>query len=234
MALPVYTMNCFKLPKGICDEINSILANVWWNKKPGKRAMHWVSWKRMGLPKKEGGLGLRDLENFNLALLGKHAWRILQAPTSLLTRLLKGRYFPNSNIFITGPGNKSSFIWKSLLEGRDLLKKGMRTLISNGQSTSIWGDPWLPTNPPRPPRRIEGVESDLRQVSELMSDRSSQWNMDLMGDIIVAEDLEIITKIRLSPVKPPDLLGWHYNIKYMLTLMNLVVGKLSSENYLIY
>ena len=119
MALPVYTMNCFKLPKDICDEINSILANLWWNKKPGKRAMHWVSWKRMGLPKKEGGLGLRDLENFNLALLGKHAWRILQAPTSLLTRLLKGRYFPNSNIFTAGPGNKSSFIWKSLLEGQD-------------------------------------------------------------------------------------------------------------------
>ncbi|CAE5978395.1 unnamed protein product [Arabidopsis arenosa] len=43
-----------------------------------------------------------------------------------------------------GPGYKSSFIWKSLLEGRDLLRKGMRFLIGNGNTTQAWLDPWLP------------------------------------------------------------------------------------------
>lgn len=91
-------MNCFKLPKGTCDEINRILAYYWWSRETGKRSMHWLSWKRLGLPKKEGDLSFRDIESFNIAMLGKKVWRILQNPNSLVARLLKGRYFEYSTI----------------------------------------------------------------------------------------------------------------------------------------
>lgn len=73
LAMPMYSMNCFKLPKMICDEINSILSNFWWGAKNGKRKMVWVSWKIMSLSKKQGRLGFRDLNDFNSALLGKQA-----------------------------------------------------------------------------------------------------------------------------------------------------------------
>jgi len=98
LSLPVYTMNCFKLPKGICDDINRLLASYWWSKSSDKRSMHWMAWKRLTIPKNEGGLGFRDIECFNKAMLAKQVWRILQAPSSLLTRLLRGRYFETTNI----------------------------------------------------------------------------------------------------------------------------------------
>lgn len=110
LALPVYTMNCFKLPKGPCDDINRLLAQYWWSNGPDKRSMHWLSWKRMALPKQEGGLGFRDIESFNMAMLGKQAWRILQSPNSLLSRLLRGRYFASTSLLNAETGTKPSFI----------------------------------------------------------------------------------------------------------------------------
>lgn len=54
--------------------------------------------------KKEGGLGFRDLKEFNLALLGKQLWRLHDYPNSLLDRTLKRKYFPNSNVWNTPLG----------------------------------------------------------------------------------------------------------------------------------
>lgn len=104
----------------------------------------------MSIPKKEDGLGFRDIESFNIALLGKQIWCILQLPNSF-SRVLKGRYFATSDILHVDLSTKHTYVWKSLLEGRDLLRKGLRILIGDGKETSIWNDPWLPTHPPQPP-----------------------------------------------------------------------------------
>lgn len=36
-----------------------------------KKGICWVSWKDLCRPKKEGGLGIKDLEAFNMALIRK-------------------------------------------------------------------------------------------------------------------------------------------------------------------
>jgi hypothetical protein len=55
-AIPIFSMLCFKLPKGLCDHINSLIRNFWWGSKKGKRRTHWVSWEVMCSPKAAGGL----------------------------------------------------------------------------------------------------------------------------------------------------------------------------------
>ena len=38
MALPTYTMTCFKLPTTICQQLSSVMAEFWWkNKRDSKR-----------------------------------------------------------------------------------------------------------------------------------------------------------------------------------------------------
>lgn len=93
LAMPIFSMNIFRLPKKICDEIIAILARFWWGSGKAK-GLHWYAWKRLYIPKKEGSLGFMDLETFNQALLGKQVWRIMQNPNCLMARVLRARYFP--------------------------------------------------------------------------------------------------------------------------------------------
>ena len=44
-------------------------------------------------PKCQGDLGFKDIENFNLAILGKQVWRLLHNKDSLFTRSLKRDIF---------------------------------------------------------------------------------------------------------------------------------------------
>jgi hypothetical protein len=94
-AIPTFSMSCFKLPRGLCDHINGLLRNFWWGSKEGKRKTCWVAWDEMTKPKYLGGLGFRDIELFNLALLARQAWRLIQEPNTLSARILKVVYFPS-------------------------------------------------------------------------------------------------------------------------------------------
>ena len=88
-AIPVYSMACFRLPRGLCDNINAFIRQFWWGSKQGRRKPAWVAWDVMTQPKYMGGMGFRDIEIFNLALLAQQAWRILDDPNSLSARILK-------------------------------------------------------------------------------------------------------------------------------------------------
>lgn len=54
----------------------------------------------MGAHQKEGGLGFRDLEYFNKALLVKQLCRLIIQPNSLTTVILREKYCPRGNILI--------------------------------------------------------------------------------------------------------------------------------------
>ena len=45
----------------------------------------------------EGGMGFRDLRAFNLAMLAKQGWRMIQGNDSLLYKCFKAQYFPQSS-----------------------------------------------------------------------------------------------------------------------------------------
>ena len=36
-AIPTYTMNCFKLPNSLCDEMMGMIQNFWWGQKKEER-----------------------------------------------------------------------------------------------------------------------------------------------------------------------------------------------------
>ncbi|XP_027097528.1 uncharacterized protein [Coffea arabica] len=98
MAMPTYVMSCFKLPRKFCKDIRALMANFWWRETNGRNKMHWISWERMALHENARELGIKDLEAFNKALLGKQVWRLLTKLNLHVSKVLKVKYFPKESI----------------------------------------------------------------------------------------------------------------------------------------
>ncbi|KAG7591227.1 Reverse transcriptase domain [Arabidopsis thaliana x Arabidopsis arenosa] len=209
MALPVYAMSCFKLTQYQCQQITSAMTSFWWNSCEDKKKMHWVSWEKMCKARKDGGLGFRDVGDFNQALLAKQAWRLLTKPSTLLGRVYKARYYNRKGFMDAVIGSRPSYVWRSIIHGRDLLAKGLIKNIGNGQSTSVWTDKWIFDNTPRRPFNKQSLfDLDLR-VSNLITSQGS-WNQPLLSELFFPPD---VVRIMSYPpnIASQDSFIWAYN-----------------------
>lgn len=166
-AMPCYAMSCFKLPKSLCKQIQSMLTRFWWDANSTKKKMCWVAWSTFTLPKHSGGLGFRDIETFNDALLAKIGWRLISDPQSLVARVLLGKYAWNSSFLDCPIPSTASHGWRSILAGRELLKKGLSWTVGNGERIRVWQDPWLSCDAPLTPIG----PSTLATTNLMVSDR---------------------------------------------------------------
>lgn len=134
-AMPTYTMTCFELSGSLCKRIQSALTRFWWDSNSDKRKMCWISWKKLTRSFKEEGLGFRDIQTSNDALLAKVSWKILTTLACLLSRVLLGKYCHSSSFLTSYTPSSASHGWKSICIGRDLLKSQLGRVIGNGEST---------------------------------------------------------------------------------------------------
>ncbi|KAM1243031.1 hypothetical protein ACFX2G_035329 [Malus domestica] len=80
-------MNVSRLLAHIYRKIDAVLAKFWWANRNKEMGIHWVNWEEMGCAKGNGGIGFRNLMDFNTALLTKQFWRLIHEPDSLWARV---------------------------------------------------------------------------------------------------------------------------------------------------
>ncbi|CAA0823264.1 Ribonuclease H-like superfamily protein [Striga hermonthica] len=67
------------------------IVGFWWGKtENGTGRIHWATWGALAKHRWEGGLGSRDIGDFNEALILKHIWRVLTKPNCLMSQVLRG------------------------------------------------------------------------------------------------------------------------------------------------
>ena len=109
-AVPAYAMSVFRIPIGLCNEIQRGMARFWWGSKEDRKGMHWTKCEKMSCAKYREGMGFRDISSFNQALVAKQGWRLIQYPNSLVVRVLKAKYFKNSHFLEAKTRSNPSFV----------------------------------------------------------------------------------------------------------------------------
>ena len=131
-AIPTFAMSCFKLPVGLCKDIEMQIRKFWWGEREGQRKIHWKNWETLCKTKANGGMGFKNLVKFNEAMLAKQVWRLLTDKTSLLYKVFSAKYFPSSSIF-DAKLTKGSYAWQSNLKARKAGEKGMIWRTGDGK-----------------------------------------------------------------------------------------------------
>lgn len=138
-SIPVYSMQNFWLPEGVCESIDRITRSFIW----GSQHSHWVTRETVTKPMTQRGLGVRTARNTNTSLLGKHVWSLLHHQTKPWVALLSHKYLQHGSIFLSREYKRCSYTWLSITKAAELLEPGFRFRVGTGDMP-VWYDRWNP------------------------------------------------------------------------------------------
>lgn len=195
-ALPVLPMSVYRLPKTVISALSTEMARFWWDGVEYKRKIHWLCWEKLCLSKEDGGMGFKELECFNQALLAKQAWRLIHCEDCLMSRVLKGKYFGEERFLDVQLGTRASYAWKRILFGRELLLKGLKYSVGDGRCISVWSEPWLEDEEGtcRPPLRRQRYFDVNLKVSDLIDFTKRMWDTQKLQDLFAPSDVQILMR----------------------------------------
>jgi ribonuclease HI len=239
-AIPSYVMSVYLIPETVIKEIERMLNSFWWGGGSNNGGIKWLAWNRMTFPKAYGGLGFRNLHLFNMAMVAKQGWKFISKPNSLVARVYKARYFPNSSFFASNLGHNPSYAWSSIWKSRHVTLNGCRWRIGDGTKINIMHEPWL--------RKEDGkwLQSPQEQgvanlcVNQLMCQNGKFWDSNKIHSLFPTCVANAILAVPLFEDIEEDHLVWDddihgiYNVKsgYNLLLhssMNVATAQEGDE-----
>ncbi|GJV92532.1 putative RNA-directed DNA polymerase [Tanacetum coccineum] len=120
--MQVYWASVLVIPMGIVTDIQQLIRGFLWCNGDYKRGKSKVAWDDICLPKHEGGLGLRSLEVFNLALMTTHIWNIVSSKKSLWVRWVYSYKLRGRTLWDVRFKANISLGWRKLLQLRDIVR----------------------------------------------------------------------------------------------------------------
>uniref|UniRef100_A0A453A9D4 Reverse transcriptase zinc-binding domain-containing protein n=1 Tax=Aegilops tauschii subsp. strangulata TaxID=200361 RepID=A0A453A9D4_AEGTS len=209
--IPTFAMSCFDLTKTLCQELSSLIGTYWWSQQDKDNTVHWISWEKLTMQKAKGGLGFRDMHSFNMAMLSRQRWRLIQNPDTLCGRIFKARYFPNCHVWEAEPKEGISYAWRSLLKGLELIREGYIWRIGDGKSVNIWTDPWIPRPWSRTVITPRG-NNILQYVNDLIDPATGQCDERLVRETFWPDDVHHILQMPLRD-GVSDFIAWQFDPK---------------------
>lgn len=98
-----------------------------------------VAWEKICKPKHQGGLGILDIPNHNIALLMKNIYKFLNKADVPWVKLIWEKYYSTQ---VPLHKREGSFWWKEHLSLFPTFKNASTCLIKSGNTIMIWNDKW--------------------------------------------------------------------------------------------
>lgn len=143
-SLPTYFLSLFVIPSSVRHKLERLERDFLWEGQGEIRKFHLVNWELVCSDVKGGGLGIKSLKHFNIALLGKWLWRFLADRSGMWRRVVVCKYgegshkwFPNSIDSPYGSG-----VWRGIFREWEDFVRHIRFEIGDGSSVRFWKDKW--------------------------------------------------------------------------------------------
>ena len=218
-AIPIFVMQSALLPVSLCNEIEKICRNFIWHGKDMKPAVHLINWDTMSLPKRLGGLGIRNMRQMNQALLGKLCWRAYKNPQALWVRCLFNKYESGFVHWEVAKRANGSVNWKSFCYGLELLRKGIVVDVNNGMHTRFWLDDWLPVGPLWNFALKPLIELNMQVCVRYFWVPNVGWNWDILNSLLPTDVLLYFQSITLvDDMSCLDGFAWKHSSSGLYTV----------------
>lgn len=155
-------------------------------------------------------MSFRDLKSFNIAMLGKQIWRIIQFPNSLLSCVFKAKYFPHTDVLDATPKSNASYTLKSICAASSLMRAGIRWRVGSGDNIDVWKDNWIPRDFQFKPRTPNLINLMNLNVADLRNEEGCVWNLEAVNNLFWEEDVQSIWAIPVVSKEISDIRIWHY------------------------
>ncbi|XP_074305092.1 uncharacterized protein LOC141640029 [Silene latifolia] len=119
-----YWATMFLIPKSVIRRIEAICRNNFWDGRPDYHRVPLVAWDRVTMPKDAGGLGVKKVENWNWAAVGKLVNWVYTKADRLWIRWISNVYLKEQDWQSYSPPADSPWTWKSVCKIKDKLKDG--------------------------------------------------------------------------------------------------------------
>ncbi|XP_074301519.1 uncharacterized protein LOC141632917 [Silene latifolia] len=112
--LHMYWARIFILPKKVISDIEAICRAFLWHGQNAKESPALVSWKSICQPKRKGGLGLKSLHLWNVALMGKYVWWVELKTDHLWVKWVHTVHIKNAQWRDYEPTVNTSWAWRRI------------------------------------------------------------------------------------------------------------------------
>uniref|UniRef100_A0A1U7Y3W8 Uncharacterized protein LOC104240759 n=1 Tax=Nicotiana sylvestris TaxID=4096 RepID=A0A1U7Y3W8_NICSY len=167
----------------------------------GGTSRHWASWNTLCMPIEEGVIGFRSLHDIAKALFSKLWWNFRTKP-SLWSAFVCQKYCKKMNSVIV-PWKRRSYIWRKMLECRDLIEHQIFWQTKRGSSL-FWFENWTGLGALYfyVPQDF-GIDETVHNVHDVTLD--GEWDVDRLFEML-PKDLAVHILEKIRPPSPQQVL----------------------------